>query len=372
MNRIRFIVCLVVFSLFPMLANDAVAQRSRPKVGQVVDETVEKEMKRQNIVGVSVGLIIKSKIVHTKGYGFANIEAGTPFSEDTIINWASNSKPVVAVLAMQLVQSGKLDLDKAIVNYLPDLPEHLHPLTTRKLLCHQSGIPHYSNGKIIRGESFVKGADESNPAVALQRFVKSPLIFEPGEKYSYSSYAYVLLSAVVQAAGDEAIAQQLSSRIAEPLKLSSFQLDVPFNNQENWSMAYRVNKQGRTSLVPDEANAWKHGAGGYKSNVKDFAAFVQALMRGKLINAKTNKLMTTPQPTNDGELTTMGLGVFVSGSERSLKVSHGGSQNETRTRMVIYPKRKNGIVVMCNCEHADPGKFTTAIYGALKKYKIKH
>lgn len=374
MIRIRFFVCLISLCIFsPFTPQQTVlAQRNRPNVAKVVDDAVKKEMERQNIVGVSVGLIIKSRVVYAKGYGFADIEAGSPFTEDTIINWASNSKPVVAILAMQLVQSGRLDLDKTIDNYIPDLPENFHHITTRHLLCHQSGIPHYSNGKVVRGESYRADNDESDPNVALQRFLLSPLIFKPGVKKDYSSYAYILLSAVVQAAGDEPIASQLSSRISEPLKMDSFQMDVPFENQENWSMAYRVNKKGEASLVPDEANAWKHGAGGYKSNVKDFAAFARWLMKATLINAKTTKLMMTPQSTNDGEPTTVGLGVFVTGSGNSLKVSHNGSQNETKTRMVMFPKRKHGIVVMCNCEHADPGKITTAIYGALKRNRVKY
>ena len=68
----------------------------------------------------------------------------------------------------------------------------------------------------------------------------------------------------------------------------------------------------------------------------------------------------------------MGLGVYVSGSGRSLKLSHNGKQSETRTRMVIYPNGRHGIVVMCNGGHADAGKITTAIYNALSKNGIKY
>ena len=152
--------------------------------------------------------------------------------------------------------------------------------------------------------------------------------------------------------------------------MNSFQMDVPFNNQPNWSKGYRVDASGNRTEYPDQANAWKHGAGGYKSNVKDFAAWAKSFMKAKLINVPTSVQMMTAQATNDGQITNIGLGVYLSGSGKSLKVSHNGTQNEARTRMAIYPNQGHGIVVMSNCRHADPGKISTAIYGALKKGNI--
>ena len=369
--RLKTIFAISILAIFLTADHTALGQRGRVRLKEVVDTTIEKEMTRQKIVGVSVGVIIKSRLAYSQGYGFANIEQQSAFTDATVINWASNSKPVMAVLAMQLVELGKLDLDQPIRTYLPSLPEHVHAITARQLLCHQSGIPHYSNGKIVRSKAFRKSSDEHDPMIALNRFIESPLIFEPGKKRDYSSYAYILLTAVVQAAGGEPIAKRLSTRITEPLKLTSFQMDVPFAGQENWSMGYRL-RGGMQTVLKDEAHFWKHGAGAYKSNVKDFASFAVALMKSQLISRKTTALMMTPQPTNDGRETTMGLGVYVSGKGKSLKFSHNGKQNETRTRMVAFPKRRNGIVVMCNGSHADPGKITTAIYNALSKSGIKY
>lgn len=203
-----------------------------------IDHAIDDLMLQKNLVGVAIGLIQDGKIVYTKGFGKVNIASGVEVTENSVFNWASNSKPVMAVLAMQLVQEHMLDLDQPIVNYLPNLPGHLQKITTRQLLCHQSGIPHYTNGKIISSNEKVKEADELNPALSVNRFILSPLIFEPGSKTDYSSYAYVLLSAVVQSAGGKPIANQLDERIVGPLHLSSFQLDLPRDNQPNWVTAY--------------------------------------------------------------------------------------------------------------------------------------
>ncbi len=334
-----------------------------------IDKAVLDQMQKQKIVGMAVGVIREGKVVFTKGYGFSNLERKTPVTQSTIFNWASNSKPVMAILALQLVELGKLDLDASVRTYLPDLPMSMQAITPRYLLCHQSGIPHYSNGKIISTGQKVLPKREQDPKVALNRFVRSPLIFPSGSKMAYSSYAYVLLSAVVQAAGGEKLQAQLQARIQKPLMLQSFQPDLPYAGQANWTMAYTIGKAGTPIAVKEYAHFWKHGAGAYKSNIEDFAKFAVALMNHQLIAEKTSEMMWVSQKTSDGNATAVGLGVFVTGTGRFLKVSHNGKQDETRTRMVIYPRLRHGMVVMCNTAQADPGIISTAIYRAMTTQK---
>jgi CubicO group peptidase (beta-lactamase class C family) len=309
-------------------------------------------------------VIRDGEIAYCKGYGFADIDSKSIVTERTVFNWASNSKPLIATAALQLVQSRRLTLDSPIRGYLPDLPGHLQPLTTRQLLCHQSGIPHYANGKIVPTGAIVKPSDELDPVVAIHRFANSPLIFEPGTKIDYSTYAYVLLSAVVQAAGKQPLERQLGERIVKPLGMTSFQLDLPLRDQRDWTKAYHI-ADGLPRGINDYAHYWKHGGGGYKSNVRDFAKFAVALMTQALLDEQATRQMWTPQKLIGGGATRYGLGVVVSGSAAALKISHNGSQDETRTRMVIYPRQRHGIVVMCNTQTADPAKISTAVYSAI-------
>lgn len=331
---------------------------------EAVDQAVQAEMHEQQIVGVAIGIIREGKIVYTQGYGSADIEAQKPVTENSIFNWASNSKPLIAAAALQLVQTQQLDLDVPISNYIPELPADLQPLTTRQLLCHQSGIPHYSNGKIVPAETIPTEAEQLDPREAIKRFIKSPLIFTPNTKTEYSSHAYVLLSAVVQAAGKEPLELQLRERIIEPLDMSSFQLDVAYQQQPDWVRGY-TRLHGITKQVPDQAHFWKHGAGGYKSNIKDFARFAIALANRELLSEKTTQQMWTPQTLQDGQRTTYGLGVVVEGKGQQLKISHNGAQDETKTRMVFYPASKHGVVVMSNSANCDPGRISTAIFRAI-------
>jgi serine beta-lactamase-like protein LACTB len=330
------------------------------KQATAIDLAVRRVMDMQELVGVAIGVIRDSRVVYLKGYGYADREKLTLTSTKSVFNWASNSKPMAAVLALQLVEKGALELDADVRQYVPEFPAKGATITTRQLLCHQSGIPHYTNGKIVQGKA------EGNPDRALRsiaRFSESPLIFSPGEKADYSSYAYILLSAVVERAGKKGFDAQVRERIGKPIGMASLQLDRAVVGP-GWAAGYRK-LLGRVVRAPDEANDWKFGAGGYKSNVADFAHWATALLNHHVVLATTERLMWTPQKTKDGKATQYGLGFVVEDGRQGLKISHNGSQTETTTRMVLYPRTGRGVVVMCNCGFAKIELVSTAIFAAL-------
>lgn len=327
-----------------------------------VDAAVQKEMERQGLVGVAIGVLQKGEVVYLKGYGLSDREKKTPVTTASVFNWASNSKPLAAVAAMQLVEKKLLDLDTDVRRYVPEFPAKEHPITMRHLLSHQSGIQHY--GKVIPTiRTYNSKYAHLDPVLALDVFNRTPLSYKPGEKVVYSSYAHVLASATIQGAGKEPFSKQVENRIIKPLDLKSLQYDLDHLGQLHWATGYtRLNN--KVVPAPEVAHYWKHGAGGFKSNISDFARWAHALINRQLVRPETEKQMWTRQKTSDGKLTSWGLGFSID-EQGGLRVSHGGKQEETTTRLVIYPERKHGIVVMTNCGFGDPAAVSTAIYQAL-------
>lgn len=359
--------CLLGCIALILFSSLVVAQTPEPKVSAAliakIDAAVQKEMEKQGLVGVAVGVLQQGEIVYLQGYGLADREKKIPVTTKSVFNWASNSKPLCAVAAMQLVEKGKLDLDVDVRQYVPEFPKKEQVFTMRQLLCHQSGIQHY--GKVIPTErTYSTKLPYLDPVLALDVFNRTPLIYQPGEKTVYSSYAYILASAVVQRSGKESLGQQVKKQITGPLGMTSIQLDMDFDQQPNWTVGY-TKEAGQVVRAKEEAHYWKHGAGGYKSNIGDFAKWAQALLNHRLVGPSIEKLMWTRQKTSDGKVTSYGLGFMVD-DQNGLKVSHGGKQDETTTRLVIYPEKKHGIVVMTNCGFGDPAAISTAVYQALK------
>ncbi len=349
-----------------VLAKPAAVQSSLTDAeSEAVDIAVLAELEKQEVVGAAVGILYEGEIVYVRGYGLADRKRRTPVTTATVFNWASNSKPLAAFAAMQLVEEGKLDLDSDVRRYVPEFPDHGHKITLRHLLCHQRGIPHYGNGRIVLSPlRNPRKRPLSDPVYALDMFSESPLLFQPGKSTSYSSYAYILASAIIQRAGEESFAEQIQARIAQPLGMRTLEVDVSTDGQPNWATGYTQNDENEVIPAPELANSWKHGAGAYKSNIVDFARWAQALLQRRLLAKKTYAEMWRALPLSDETATTWGLGFTVE-QQGGLKISHNGKQEEATSRMVLYPDARHGIVVLTNCGHANPGAISSAIYRAL-------
>lgn len=332
-----------------------------------VDAAMRAQMQKQRVVGLAVGVIQNGGIVYLNGYGWADAQHRVPVGPQTLFRWASISKTLTAVAALQLVEAQKLDLNADVRAYVPEFPDKGAAITSRQLLCHQSGLPHYSNGKVIKTQrDYSTKHPFEDVVLALDTFKESPLLFPPGEKFSYSTYAYILLSAVVQRAGKQGFSEQVEQRIAASLGMTTLQPDYEWKPVPNRAVGYTVRGE-QVVASTDTDVSWKLGGGGWVSNIEDFARFAQGLVRGRLLSPQTYDLMWQPQRTATGELTGWGLGFAVQNSARTgLKVWHEGRQEKARCRMVLYPQRGSAVVVMTNSDYADPGAFSTAVYAALK------
>lgn len=369
----RYALGLVLSSLAVLLLTmgTVAGQSNTPAPFKLSQQTLESivaavnsQFEKQQLVGVAFGLIENGHVAHTQGLGFADREKSIVMTPQHLIRWASVSKTITASVAGQLVEAGKLGWDDDVRQWVPEFPDHGHKITVRDLLCHQSGIVHYSNGKVVRSRKTYEQANPfQNVIVALDRFKESPLVHPPGEKYSYSTHAYILLSAVVERAGQEAFADQVARKIARPLQLKTLRPDYQWEEISDRAIGYRkLSNQIRTSSNTDVS--WKLGGGGFISSLEDMAAFAAGLLDERILSRDLKTKMWTRQETSAGEKTAVGLGFFVEGQGSELKIWHNGSQEKSKTHLLIFPNQNRGIVVMSNCEYAEPGRMVTAIDNA--------
>ena len=340
---------------------------------QRIDEAAESEMERQQIIGFAVGIIQENKIAYLKGYGWEDREKRVPVTRKTMFRWASISKSLTALAAMQLWEKGHLELDADVRSYVPEFPDKGHKVTLRQLLSHQGGIVHYTNGPVIVTQRQYKQPNPfENVLLALDSFKESPLVNVPGEKYSYTTHGYILLSAALQRAGKEKFAHQVRDRIVTPLKMETLQPDYQWVEIPNRTIGYRK-RQGKIVVSSNTDVSWKLAGGGYISNIDDLTKLGEGLLNGKLVKPETLRLMWTPRKTSTGEQTSYGLGFrqwnYVDGKlQRTLTKSgesnlrdkmtlrlmgHSGSQQKTKTLLILEPSKKFGIALMSNSEQTN-------------------
>lgn len=319
-------------------------------IADLVDERILDHMDQQNLVGLSAAFVLDGVVVDVRSYGWQDLAQRIPATRVSTYRWASISKPMTAVAALQLFERGDLDLDADVRDYVPEFPEKPHTITSRQLLCHQGGIVHYSNGVVIRTQ---REYDVPHPfgdrVLALDMFKESPLVCTPGSQYSYSTPGYALLGAVVERAGGVKFSQQVRERIAEPLGMSSLQPDHEWLDIAHRSPGYRRTPGGQLfeSSGSDKVS-WKLAAGGWTSTAEDLARFGAGVARGELLDPETWELALAPQAVADGSTTTAALGfrVFELGGHRM--AAHSGAQQKTSTYLVIDLDARAAVALMCN------------------------
>lgn len=342
-----------------------------PDQTAALEAAIVAEMQKQNAVGVAIGVIRRNQVVFVKCYGHDDVARRVPLTADTLLRWGACFHPLTAITALQLVEKGKLELDADVRQYVPEFPYKGYPLTVRHLLAQQSGIPAIRKGETVIETELPTVATRTfeDPVAALAKFKESPLTSKPGEKFESSSYAYLLLSAVVQRAGKEPFAVQVQKRIAAPLGLTSLQLDQPWVELPHRVRGLRLDEQKR--IIPSVLSdvSWKSGGGGYVSTIGDFTKVTLALLTGDLLKRESLELMRKPQGASDSSGYSYGFGLWVGkyGSGNWPKYVQFSREPKGRARLELFPEDRSAVAVMTNCEWVDPIPFKALVYATLKK-----
>jgi serine beta-lactamase-like protein LACTB, mitochondrial len=323
-----------------------------------IDATLQSEIKKHQIVGLAVIVIDQGKIAWSKAYGYADRENQVAVDLDkTQFRWASVSKPLTAVAAMQLAEKGLLDLDADIRTYVPEFPDKGVKITARQLLCHRGGIVH--NNRLESTVQYTTPHPFAETIVALDKFKESPLAHPPGQQFEYTTQGYMLLSAVVERAGKQRFADQIQDRISRPLGIKTLRPDFPWEDIPGRIVGYmRTDKGVERRQDSDVTEAyWKWGGGGFSSTPSDLAAFCAGLLQTRLVSKETERQMwsvATPTEPQKPKIN-YGLGFFVVDSPSGSRwVGHDGSQTKARTGVLMEPEKNRGVVIMTNCEWVDP------------------
>lgn len=323
-----------------------------------ISARITREVHDQQIVGISIALVKDGRIIHTWHVGWEDREKEIPATDATMYRWASISKPLTAIVAMQLWEQDRLDLDADVRLLTPEFPvprhaDQQHIITTRQLLSHQGGIVHYTNGPVINTPRPDLNGRYFDIIDALDTFKSSPLVNAPGENYSYTTHGYILLGALVQRAGDQPYPEQVRQRIILPLGMTTLQPDYQWEEIPNRTIGYRRRGTGDTQQIIPSTNtdvSWKLAGGGWISNVNDLALLATGMLNHQLVKPHTRTLMWTRQATASGEVTGYGLGFQIGALDGRPMVSHGGSQEKTRTLLAMLPDSRTAVAIMCNTE----------------------
>ena len=287
----------------------------------------------------------EGKPIFSQAYGLADREHNTANTLQTRFSLASMNKMFTAVAMMQLVQAGKVALDDPLGKYLTDYPnkELAAKVTIGELLTNTGGTGD------IWGPEFDKHRLELR---TLQDYInlygKRALRFEPGSRWEYSNYGFILLGAVIEKVSGESYYNYVREHVFNPAGMTSTGLGTEDKAIPNRSVDYT--KMGATHWIPNTDAPTNSGtpAGGGFSTAGDLLRFADALRENKLLDAQHTKLMTTGRVTTPFGLDAYGFGMQTVNGNQCF--GHNGSSRGVNGDLEMCLNSSYTIVALANMD----------------------
>jgi CubicO group peptidase (beta-lactamase class C family) len=315
----------------------------------------------------SVLLSEQGKVIYKKGFGMANMEWNIPNQPNTKHRLGSITKQFTAMLILQLVAEGKLDLQEPISTYLPDYPKASgNIITSHHLLTHTSGIPNYTSfPKFMEDES----RSPYTPEAFVKKFDEKVLDFTPGEKFSYSNSGYFLLGVIAEKLSGKSYEKLLHEKIFIPLKMNNTGYDNHGDILKNRATGYeKQGKDYKNSAYLDMTIPY--AAGSMYATVEDLHLWDQALYNTTLLPKKYMTMYFEPYIPAFGSTQyaygwSVGYEKIGSSTDSIYVIGHGGGINGFNTIISRTTSNKSMIVILNNTGGAPLNEMTRAIRGIM-------
>ena len=315
------------------------------------DGLIPLQLQQDDIAGAVVLIVKDGNVLFARGYGFADADRKKPVSvDDTLFRPGSISKLFTWTAVMQLVEQGKLDLDRDINDYLDFKvpPAFGAPITLRNLMTHTPGFEEALKDLL---------APDANHLMPLQTYLSTHMpnrIFPPGSVPAYSNYGTTLAGYIVQRVSGKPFEQYIQENIFAPLRMthSTFAQPLPDALKPMMSAGFRLESEGAKPFelvqpVP---------AGALSSSAGDIARFMIAhLQNGRfedkqILKPETAQLMHSRQFGLDPQMNGMALGFYEESGNGHRIIGHGGDTMYFHSDLHLIPDANLGFFVSYNSE----------------------
>jgi CubicO group peptidase (beta-lactamase class C family) len=299
-------------------APSARASKQEPGFSQL-EAGLERLRARWNVPGMAAGVAQSNHIVWEKAFGHADLATKQPVTTDTVFHLASLTKPFAAVVLLQLVEAGPLDLDAPVETF---------------------GIQLKADG-VVRVRYLLTHTSEG----------------KPGDKFRYSGNRFAQLDKVLEGVTQKSFAQLVSERILEPLQLTNTSPN-PLNPMaclaagRDPGLFLQRSARGYAfdGKTPVECPRHFVTAAGLVSTVGDVLRFSLALDGDRLLQPGTKQLAFTPARSSSGKVLPYALGWFVQERQGVKILWHYGWDRANSSLIIKVPEREATFVLLGNSE----------------------
>ncbi|HSG15087.1 MAG TPA: serine hydrolase domain-containing protein, partial [Anaerolineae bacterium] len=322
-----------------------------------LDALMAKDMEAYHIAGAAVSVVKDGEMIFAKGYGYADVEKGTPVdAEETIFRIGSIGKTFTWTAVMQLVEQGKLDLDADINTYLDfRIPDTFpQPITLKHLMTHTAGF---------EDRHFGSGVSDPQDVMPAREWLVSqmPARVRPPGDAGYTNYHAMLAGYIVARVSGQSYEQYIQDHILDPLGMvhSTVQSPMPPELRPYRSEGYMYS-EGAFEALPDyTAHPAALPSGAHQASVTDMARFMIAhlqggrysdanIAEGRILKEATAKQMQTTLYTADPRLLGTAYGFFDFSDNGQRALGHSGYGPPMHGILLLLPDQNLGVYVVYN------------------------
>lgn len=319
------------------------------------NKSLDDAIMKNDFPAVSIALGKDGDLIWARAAGYRDLENKVPALLDTKFRIGSVAKAVSATTAAKMVDEGALDLDAPIKKLVPYYPQKQFDITTRQLMTHTAGIRHYGSCFCFPFDEYSNQKHHDSVESGVRNFAKSPLSFEPGTDFSYSSYGFVLASAAMEGASGQPFDSLIQSKLTTPLGMKNTMREGLSHG--DFAVPYAI-KEGQYKKAYPVDNSNKTAGGGFVSTPTDLVFMTQAILNSDYVKSDIrDSLFFTPQTLENGEVNEqnyafgwrshMSEGVF--NEDRKVFISHhGGVAMGGTAFLIMYPEHDMSIAIIVN------------------------
>lgn len=346
-----------LFAAFLMSTPALSAQLSAPDVEAWLNGLMGYGLESGDIAGAVVVVVKDGKVLFQSGYGYADVAHRIAMDPETVMTRiGSTSKLFTWTAVMQLVEQGKLDLNRNVDDYLDFKvsPPGGKPITLLDLMNHRAGFEEGLK------DIFALDPERLQSQEVYLKQHPRPLLFPTGTIPAYSNYGTALAGYIVQRVSGEPYSSYIDNHILRPLGMahSTFDQPLPERFKGQAALGYRDASQlpQHYELIATPA------AGSAATTASDMARFMLAhLQQSDLLRSDTAQLMHTPSETALPGFSTMAHGFFYETRNGRTLIGHGGDTLFFHTELQLLPQEGVGIFYSFNSRGRED-----AVYGLRK------
>ncbi len=356
-------------------AQHVMTGRSDPAL-QAIDAAMKAFIREHRVPGLSLAITYQGRLVHSRGYGYADVATYQRVEPYHLFRIASISKPITAVAILQLVEQGKLSLEDSVLEVLELQPEEgaaekfderQRSITILHLLQHRGGWDRdQSFDAMFQSVRFAHSLGVDPPAKAddvIRAMLTVPLDFDPGERYAYSNYGYCLLGRVIEKLSGQTYEEFVKEHVLAPAGITAMGIGgTRLDQRHSQEVRYYHPGEARSVFaedlgqpIPSPYGAWYLEAmdshGGWIASAEDLVKFATALdkqPKSLILTAESLELIHQRPPglagydaNGEPKPVFYGLGWQIrEHSDGSRTIWHGGSLPGTNTELA---KRFDGV-----------------------------